>query len=553
MTDNYKLSDYLLDVVKYMGSDDIFGVPGDYNLQLLDHITHRPDLSWKGNANELNASYMADGYAREKGFATFITTFGVGELSAINGLSGSIAEHVPVLEIVGAPTNKVQNNGSLVHHTFGDHNFDRFEKAHRALGIKSARLDSENAINQINEVAKYIYETKNPAYIILPTNLVEMEVNKSLQNDIQNLFTKDTIISDKSEKQIVSAINNSKSPVIIMGHEVDRFNVFDDIKSFASNNNIPVLDLGLGKGNIDESFDNFVGTYNGQISDEDINKYVENADTVILVGARLTDSVTGGFTQQFDESNTIVLNYDNARIYGKDVDSDYNFKNIINALSTTKLEISLNAVNGNNKEIELTPSNNTLTQSFYDNAIQNFASKNNTIVAEQGTSFFGLADKRMPKGAKFFGQPLWGSIGYAFPASLGSQIANKNRRVVLSTGEGSLQLTIQELGLAFREKLNPIMFVIENSGYTVERVIHGMTEPYNDVPKLNYGLMPQAFGAKEDEYDFIEVSTEKELLDAMATAKEETDKFVLIQVNMAVKDVPTQLAKTATAFANQNK
>lgn len=553
MADNYKLSDYLLDVVKYMGSDDIFGVPGDYNLQLLDHITHRSDLNWKGNANELNASYMADGYAREKGFATFITTFGVGELSAINGLSGSIAEHVPVLEIVGAPTNKVQNNGSLVHHTFGDHKFDRFENAHRQLGIKSARLDSDNAINQINEVAKYIYETKKPGYIILPTNLVEMDVNESLRKDIPNLFTKDTIKSDITSKQITSAINHSKNPVIIMGHEVDRFNVFDDIKSFSYNNNIPVLDLGLGKGNIDESFDNFVGTYNGQISDDNVNKYVENADTVILVGAKLTDSVTGGFTQQFNESNTIVINYDNARIYGKNVNCDYNFKSIMNDLSTTKLEISLNSVNGNNAEMGLVPSDNTLTQSFYDKSIQNFASENNTIVAEQGTSFFGLADKRMPKGTKFFGQPLWGSIGYAFPAALGTQIANKDRRVILSTGEGSLQLTIQELGLAFREKLNPVMFVIENSGYTVERVIHGMNEQYNDVPKLNYGLMPKAFGAKEDEYTFIEASTEKELLDAMETAKKEKDKFVLIQVNMGMKDVPSQLAKTAIAFANQNK
>lgn len=225
----------------------------------------------------------------------------------------------------------------------------------------------------------------------------------------------------------------------------------------------------------------------------------------------------------------------------------------MNDLSTTKLEISLNSVNKHNTETGLVTSDNTLTQSFYDKAIQNFASDNNTIVAEQGTSFFGLADKRMPKGTKFFGQPLWGSIGYAFPAALGSQIANKDRRVILSTGEGSLQLTIQELGLAFREKLNPVMFVIENSGYTVERVIHGMNEHYNDVPKLNYGLMPKAFGAKEDEYTFIEVSTEKELLDAMDIANKEKDKFVLIQVNMGMKDVPSQLAKTAIAFANQNK
>lgn len=553
MSNNYKLSDYLLDVVNYMGANDIFGVPGDYNLQFLDHITHRQDLKWTGNANELNASYMADGYAREKGFAAFVTTFGVGELSAINGLAGSIAEHVPVLEIVGAPTNNVQNNGSLVHHTFGDHKFDRFEKAHRQLGIKSARLDGEHAIDQINDVAQYIYETKKPAYIILPTNLVEMEVNKSLKDSIPNLFFNKEMNSENSFEQIKSSINNIENPVIVMGHEVDRFNVFNDIKSFSSNNNIPVLDLGLGKGNIDESFSNFVGTYNGQISDESVNKYVENADTVVLIGAKLTDSVTGGFTQQFNEQNTIVLNYENANIYGKSVDKDYNFKTIMTYLSKTKLDLSLPSIKNADNVSEIKPSNNKLTQSFYDKAISQFTSADNTIVAEQGTSFFGLASQKLPKGAKFFGQPLWGSIGYAFPAALGNQIANKNRRIVLSTGEGSLQLTIQELGLAFREKLNPVMFVIDNSGYTVERVIHGMNEPYNDVPNLNYKLMPKAFGAKEDEYDFIEASTENELFDAIFKAKEEKDKLVLIQVNMGMKDVPEQLAKTAKAFADQNK
>lgn len=157
----YTVSDYLLDVIKHLGEDEIFGVPGDYNLQFLDHITHRDDMKWIGNANELNASYVADGYAREKGLATFVTTFGVGELSGINGLSGSIAEHVPVLEIVGAPTNKVQNEGALVHHTLGDHEFKRFEAAHEKLGIKVTRLNKEQAINQINETLQYIHYTKN--------------------------------------------------------------------------------------------------------------------------------------------------------------------------------------------------------------------------------------------------------------------------------------------------------------------------------------------------------------------------------------------------------
>lgn len=553
MLKQYKLSDYLLDVVKYMGANDIFGVPGDYNLQFLDHITHRDDLRWVGNANELNASYMADGYAREKGFATFITTFGVGELSAINGLAGSIAEHVPVLEIVGAPTDSVQNEGLLVHHTFGDHHFNHFEKAHQQLGLRSVRLNRENAIDQINTVAQYIYTTKNPSYLILPTNLVEMEVNPSLKANIPNLFTVKEPNIDESLSQIKAALNQTNNPVMILGHEVDRFNIFDDIKKFSDKNNIPVLDLGLGKGNIDESFNNFVGTYNGQISDDQINQYVEQADSVILLGAKLTDSVTGGFTQQFTSENTIDLHFDNAKIYGQTVADDYDFKNVMHALATTNLELSLPTVKRTDENNKIQPTNQQLTQSFYDDALRQFIANDNTLVAEQGTSFFGLASQKLPHGAKFFGQPLWGSIGYAFPAALGNQIANPDRRVVLSTGEGSLQLTIQELGLAFREHLTPIMFVINNNGYTVERVIHGMHESYNDVPNLNYSLMPQAFGAQDSDYCFMEASTEKELCDALVQAKQATDKLVLIQVDMGMSDVPAQLAKTAKAFADQNK
>jgi Pyruvate decarboxylase and related thiamine pyrophosphate-requiring enzymes len=97
----YCVADYLLDRLTDCGADHLFGVPGDYNLQFLDHVIDSPDICWVGCANELNASYAADGYARCKGFAALLTTFGVGELSAMNGVAGSFAEHVPVLHIVG--------------------------------------------------------------------------------------------------------------------------------------------------------------------------------------------------------------------------------------------------------------------------------------------------------------------------------------------------------------------------------------------------------------------------------------------------------------------
>jgi indolepyruvate decarboxylase len=98
----YCVADYLLDRLTDCGADHLFGVPGDYNLQFLDHVIDSPDICWVGCANELNASYAADGYARCKGFAALLTTFGVGELSAMNGIAGSFAEHVPVCILWGA-------------------------------------------------------------------------------------------------------------------------------------------------------------------------------------------------------------------------------------------------------------------------------------------------------------------------------------------------------------------------------------------------------------------------------------------------------------------
>ena len=101
----YTVGDYLLDRLAELGVTEVFGVPGDYNLEFLDHIVAHPQLRWVGNANELNAGYAADGYGRLRGMSAVVTTFGVGELSAANAIAGSYAEHVPVVNIVGGNQN----------------------------------------------------------------------------------------------------------------------------------------------------------------------------------------------------------------------------------------------------------------------------------------------------------------------------------------------------------------------------------------------------------------------------------------------------------------
>ena len=126
MTTAHTVADHLVDRLAELGVDRVFGVPGDYGLALLDHVVAHPTVRWTGTTNELNAGYAADGYARLRGVGALCTTFGVGELSAINALAGSFAEHVAVVHVVAAPALAKQAQHRAVHHTLGDGEFGHF-------------------------------------------------------------------------------------------------------------------------------------------------------------------------------------------------------------------------------------------------------------------------------------------------------------------------------------------------------------------------------------------------------------------------------------------
>jgi len=120
---------YLLSRLKELGVDHLFAVPGDFVLGFLNEAL-RSEVACVGTCNELNAAYAADGYARLRGLGAFATTFGVGELSALNGVAGAFAEGVPVVAITGTPSLGSFRKGTLLHHTLGDYRipFRMFEK-----------------------------------------------------------------------------------------------------------------------------------------------------------------------------------------------------------------------------------------------------------------------------------------------------------------------------------------------------------------------------------------------------------------------------------------
>ncbi|AXZ22415.1 alpha-keto acid decarboxylase family protein [Staphylococcus warneri] len=543
-----RVGQYLMDAVNAAGVDKIFGVPGDFNLAFLDDIISHDQVEWIGNTNELNASYAADGYARINGLGALVTTFGVGELSAVNGIAGSYAERVPVIAITGAPTRAVESAGKYVHHSLGEGTFDDYRKMFEPITTAQGYITPENATTEIPRLIQAAINERRPVHLHLPIDvaMTEIDVPKSFQpeaRDDQDVSHYIQMIEDK--------LNSAKQPVIITGHEINSFGLHSELEQFVNQTHIPVAQLSLGKGAFNEENEHYIGIFDGSIAEENVKNYVNQSDAILNIGAKLTDSATAGFSFEFDIDDVVMINHNYFKMnetISEQVALPHLIKGLMSISYKNKSEFPMYQ---RPKEHDYQVDHEPLTQATYFKMMQDFLQLDDILIAEQGSSFFGAYDLALYKDNTFIGQPLWGSIGYTLPATLGTQIAAPHRRNVLLIGDGSLQLTVQSLSTMIRQQLKPIIFVVNNDGYTVERLIHGMKEPYNDIHMWDYKTLPAVFGG--DNVVVHDVNTSHELKETFEKINAHSDCMHFVEVKMAIEDAPAKLSDIAKAFASQNK
>lgn len=546
----YTVGQYLVDRLAEIGIDTVFGVPGDYNLTFLDYIQNHDNLKWQGNTNELNAAYAADGYARERGISALVTTFGVGELSAINGIAGSYTEQVPVIHIVGAPTTNIQQHKKLVHHSLGLGNFNNFSEMAKQITEANAELTEANATSEIDRVLDVALTEKRPVYIHLPIDIAHKIVSKPTQT----LQTKTTIPKQEAQlAEIIAAhLEKATQPVVIAGHEIDRFGVRDHFENWINQTKLPVTNLAYGKGAFNEENPHFIGTYYPEFSDSTILDYVGNSDFVLHFGGKIIDNSTSSFQQGFKEENTLTATHDKIILPDGSEHEGISFSILLTELEKYSFQFTGDMP----KQALVKPfspeAGTHLTQNRFHQALTNFLKPNDVLVTEQGTSSFGLMLAPLKKGMNLISQTLWGSIGYTLPATIGSQISSPKRRHILTIGDGSFQLTAQELSTIFREKLTPIIFIINNDGYTVERAIHGEQESYNDIPAWNFQLIAEAFGGVVSTVQTHNVFTETDLDAALKRIEQNPQKAHVIEVHMKQMDMPESLRQIGLALNKQN-
>jgi len=303
---------YLWKRIHEAGVRTILGVPGDFNLQLLDHIYNVPELRWVGNANELNAAYAADGYARVKnGAGCLVTTHGVGEISALNGIAGAMTEQVKVIHVVGQTTRHMQKNNMMIHHSIGfapDHQV--FSKASQGFRVAAAELqDAKSAPAEIDRVIRECFVKSSPVYIFIPLDMVDDEVPASLLETPLDLSPATDDYSERSTESAVTAvlqaISESKCPLILVDCLVQRYNAIEELKDLVDRLQIPVYSTNMGKGIVDETHPCYVGIYNGTCSSPGLSKAFESSDLVLVFGRLPSDTNTGGFTQKVSVGQSI--------------------------------------------------------------------------------------------------------------------------------------------------------------------------------------------------------------------------------------------------------
>ncbi|KAG7691984.1 hypothetical protein KL951_005188 [Ogataea haglerorum] len=235
----------------------------------------------------------------------------------------------------------------------------------------------------------------------------------------------------------------------------------------------------MGKSVLDETEVSYVGDYIGDASEKEVQQFVQTCDLVIHIGAFNNEINSGKHTlyNGVHPESLIIMNHENIIIGSAKF--DVSFVHILPKIvsNCNPLKIPQFTVPRIEHHIEYSPSTAAITQSQLLSSLQKFIQPKDIVVIDTCSVMFGLPDLRLPKDVKLVGQHFYLSIGMALPCSFGVAVANREMgaesRVILLEGDGSAQMTIQELSAFIKHGLSPLILLFNNHGYTVERAIKG--------------------------------------------------------------------------------
>lgn len=418
------------------------------------------------NPAHIPKGYAADGYARVKGISAVVTTFGVGELSLLNAIAGAYSEYVPVVHVVGTPSTLSQRDGLLLHHTLGNGNFEVFADMSHNISCAQAKLnDPHDAAMLIDHAIRECWVKSRPVYITLPTDMVQKKIEgERLKTPIDLSFPpNDTEKEDYVVDVVLKYLHAAKNPVILVDACAIRHRALEEVHELIEKSGLPVFVAPMGKGAVNESLPNYGGVYAGNGSNIGVAERVESSDLVLSIGAIKSDFNTAGFTYRVSQLSTIDFHSEYMRVRYSEYPG-VRMHGVLRKVTARMEKLNIKAGPAPNNQIakkdQGMSQGEVITHDWLWPRVGQWLEPNDIVITETGTANFGIWETKFPTGVTAISQVLWGSIGYSVGACQGAALAAKetgDRRTVLFVGDGSFQLTAQEVSTMIRNDLKPIM------------------------------------------------------------------------------------------------
>ncbi len=484
-TPNPTVGAFLFDAIYNTGTRYTFGIPGDFALPTFRWLD-QSKLKLITLTHEPSVGFAADGYSRASGeMGVAVVTYCVGGLNMLNAVACAYAEKSPMLVISGGPSPSDRRTDSLIHHKVKT--FDTQRRIYDEVTCASAVLnDPETAADEILRVIREVKAQCRPGYIEVPYDVVDMPI-KLPQAKPAIVAVSDREMLEAALLEAADFINNAKQPVIIADVELHRHGLTDLALEFAKKVHIPIAATLLSKSIIRENHPMYIGVFSGGFSEPAVQKYIEESDCLILLGAFISDVFLGMNSVSLERKKCILANTEKTRV-GLHSFENVQFADMVQGLLDAPVKVRERFENPNPPvdAVPLSAAEKTeaLDADTVFRLLQLHMGDNSTLVCDTGDSLLGAIGLRTGKSNNFISDAYYLSMGFAAPASIGVMAANPERRCITIIGDGAFQMTGIELSTAAKLGMKPIVIVLNNDGYGTQR--HIIDGPFNNIHRWDY-------------------------------------------------------------------
>ncbi|MFT4925012.1 MAG: acetolactate synthase-1/2/3 large subunit [Phenylobacterium sp.] len=528
--------------LKELGVEYIFGYPGGTVLDIYDAIFRQSDIAHILVRHEQAATHMADGYARVTGeVGVVLATSGPGATNCVTGIATAYMDSIPMVVLSGqVPTTLIGEDAFQETDIVG---------CTRMIVKHSYNCRSPEDIPSLIAKAMYLAKTGRPGPVVIelpkdmvnPAHKFEFKMPGEIKMRSYNPVSSATV---EQIQQMVEAIGESERPVIYTGGGIVNANAAPQLLAFAEKINAPVTNTLMGLSGFPGTHAQFVGML-GMHGSYTANKTMANSDLIIALGARFDDRVTNAVNKFCPDSKLVHVDIDPTTL-DKIVHANLPIEGSVDVVLNQVLELM-------NEDALTYPERTDWWQQinqWREFSVETYDKEDGVIKPQtvietlykvtEGKAYISsdVGQHQMFAAQYYpFDKPRqWvnsggaGTMGFGFPAAMGIKMAFPDEQVVCVTGDGSIQMNIQELATCLQYNL-PVKIISLNNG-ALGMVRQWQDMIYGERHSSSYmGSLPD-FVKLAEAYGHVGIKITKldELESGLEKAMSLTDKLVFVDI-----------------------